>query len=380
VVEIDASTGITTSTPTFGAPGNALGITTDPLTGDLVYVASDGDILTTPPGGPSTIFSTATNGGSCNFQCIDGLAFDPTGKFLFLANDNNSALLVMDRSGQVLQTIPIPGVPDGIAFHASPPKFVVTNNNDGTMTRLDFANDDYTQAPTLSVPQFATGGFRGDLVQVGPDGCIYATQRGTRFDSGAKAPQQDSIVRICQGFAPQPTGKHLTYGGSMEGALAILPNSWVNGGLHLKLSQKNATAVVGTVTGNILLPVHCGGPSGPLAFPVSTVTVPVSMPFTIPSNSTDWVPTADQNSIDAWVGAVQAQPLCGIGVPMYNSEGATLDVTVNTGSHTGVLEFQWHYRVPAAKNKPNTNCTDALDPNRDRADVCGASWSATKDP
>jgi len=45
-----------------------------------------------------------------------------------------------------------------------------------------------------------------------------------------------------------------------------------------------------------------------------------------------------------------------------------------------VINFQWHYRIPAAKNKPNTNCTDANDPNRNRADVCGASWSATKEP
>ena len=55
------------------------------------------------------------------------------------------------------------------------PKFVVTNNeNDGTMTRFDFPNDDYTQAPTVTV--FASGGFRGDLTQVGSDGCIYSTQ------------------------------------------------------------------------------------------------------------------------------------------------------------------------------------------------------------
>jgi hypothetical protein len=51
-----------------------------------------------------------------------------------------------------------------------------------------------------------------------------------------------------------------------------------------------------------------------------------------------------------------------------------------SSAHTGPINFQWHYRVPAAKNKPNTDCTDASDPNRNRSDVCGASWSATKDP
>ena len=65
---------------------------------------------------------------------------------------------------------------------------------------------------------------------------------------------------------------------------------------------------------------------------------------------------------------------------MYNSEGATFDVMVNSSAHTGTISFQWHYRIPAAKGKPNTNCLAANDPNRNRADVCGASWSATKEP
>jgi hypothetical protein len=55
-------------------------------------------------------------------------------------------------------------------------------------------------------------------------------------------------------------------------------------------------------------------------------------------------------------------------------------VVVTSSAHTGVINFQWHYRIPAAKGKPNTNCLNAADPNRDRADVCGASWSSTKDP
>ena len=50
----------------------------------------------------------------------------------------------------------------------------------------------------------ATGGHRGDLTQVGPDGCIYATQgrfvlaslNGTRYDNGDET-SDDSIVKIC---------------------------------------------------------------------------------------------------------------------------------------------------------------------------------------
>ncbi len=119
-------------------------------------------------------------------------------------------------------------------------------------------------------------------------------------------------------------------------------------------------------------------PNGPLAG--LPITVPVSIaPFTIPANSTAKYPTADQNSILSWMGAVASPDLCG-GQLMFNSEGAVFNVNVNSTAHTGGINFQFHYRIPAAKDRPNTNCTDANDPNRDRADVCGASWSQSKDP
>ena len=91
--------------------------------------------------------------------------------------------------------------PDGIAFHAVAPQFVVTNNTDGTMTRFDFPGNDFTQPPVQSV--FASGGFRGDLSQVGADGCLYLTQEGTRCLDGTTL-FDNSVVRICGGFAPPP--------------------------------------------------------------------------------------------------------------------------------------------------------------------------------
>ena len=61
---------------------------------------------------------------------------------------------------------------------------------------------------------------------------------------------------------------------------------------------------------------------------------------------------------------------------MHNTDGATLDVT-SSPAHTAVtLSFQFHYRVPAAKGKPNTNCTVANDPNHNTA--CQAKWSGSK--
>ena len=134
------------------------------------------------------------------------------------------------------------------------------------------------------------------------------------------------------------------------------------------------------VTGNILVPVACEDGSVPAGSPI---VVPISMNFTVPGGYTGWWRTGDQNNVLSWINAVQAPNLCaGIGSgEMKNSpQGATFDATINAGPHDGTIDFQWHYRIPAAKRKPNTNCLDTADPNRAKADVCGASWSSTKDP
>jgi len=207
------------------------------------------------------------------------------------------------------------------------------------------------------------------------------------YNGDGTFPAQDAS---CEPFTVQnvPTGKNLNYKGSMEGALKWTTGAFVNGRYHFWLSEKNPIPVTVQVTGTIDLPVHCGGPNGPYAGvpitfngqPALGIQVPVSIaPFTIPANSTAKYLTADQNNILSWMGAVASPDLCSGGL-MYNSEVASFNVIVNASQHTGVVTFQWHYRIPAAKNKPNTNCTDANDPNRDRADVCGASWSATKEP
>ena len=146
------------------------------------------------------VFSTAPGG-----HFTDGIAFDPTGNFLFASDRSGNALLVIKRDGTLVQSVPLGGgrsEPDGISFHASAPRFVLTNDTDGTMTRFDFPGNDFTTAPTQSV--FASGGFRGDLSQVGPDGCLYLSQDGGRYDDGSST-GSDSLVRICPGFAP-PAG------------------------------------------------------------------------------------------------------------------------------------------------------------------------------
>jgi hypothetical protein len=201
VVKLDPATGAQLAGP-GGPPGNALGITVDPLTQNLVYVGGNGDLIAIDP----TLTSSTTFSSALSGHFLDGVAFSPDGQFLFVADRGGGpteALSVIKRDGTLAQAVPAPGDPDGIAFHANAPHFVVSNNGDGTITRFDFPGDDYTATPTLST--FASGGFRGDLTQVGPDGCLYVSQDdGTRYDDGT-VDGNSSLVRICAGFEP-PAG------------------------------------------------------------------------------------------------------------------------------------------------------------------------------
>jgi uncharacterized Ntn-hydrolase superfamily protein len=246
VWQLDASTGLPTTGPNpMGPAGNALGITTDPQTNHLVYAGADCHPTLVPGATTCTIWDFDPVAGISTpfvqtphsvLPFVDGVYFDPTGSFLFVANrvdleETQNYLTILSRpvgpvlvadTSQVVQSIPTVSEPDGVSFHATTPKFVVTNDESddptlaGTMTRFDFPGDDYTQPYTAStVTNFASGGFRGDLTQVGADGCIYATQGqwvdptlpGTRYDDGTQT-TEDSIVRICSaaggGFAPPP--------------------------------------------------------------------------------------------------------------------------------------------------------------------------------
>jgi len=210
VVKLDATTGVQLGGP-FGAGGNVLGIAPDPQTGNLVYVESGGTIGFVNPGlTASGTFSTVTNG-----HLVDGIFFDPTGNFLFMSDRAPTfQLAILRHDGSLVQNVPMTSEPDGIAFHSTGAPFVLTSNTNGTMTRFDFPGNDFTKAPTQSV--FASGGFRGDLTQVGGDGCLYLTQNGTRYDDGTVA-STNSLVRICPGFAPPPGVNQCTPTGNLLG-------------------------------------------------------------------------------------------------------------------------------------------------------------------
>jgi hypothetical protein len=175
-----------------------------------------------------------------------------------------------------------------------------------------------------------------------------------------------------------PHGKSFTIGpSSMEGAIIISNGDWVNGGYSFTFKSNTHAFTNYTVTASVSITGPCSnGGTDTVIVPLGTVTYPV------PAGNTDWLPTGDQNSVLSWQGAVQvgvnAPAVCG-GVGKLNaSKGAVYTATVSQNPSTGSLvNFRFKYRDPAAKGKPNTNCLDTSDPNRARADVCGASWSQT---
>jgi uncharacterized repeat protein (TIGR01451 family) len=182
-----------------------------------------------------------------------------------------------------------------------------------------------------------------------------------------------------------PTGKNMSIGlSSMEGAIRISAGDWVNGGYSFKTNFTGNITIAGTVS----ITGACVG--GTMA--TDTITVPLNtlgglppagtvygggIPYSVVAGS-DWMPTGDANNVLSWQGAVQAPAgLCG-GGKLDASKGATFNATIAGVPTGGKVTFRFKYRDPFAKGKSNTNCLDTSDPNRAKADVCGASWSATK--
>ena len=213
VQRFDAATGAALGL--LGQAGNNYGIAVDPQTKRLVYPAAacanaaSCTLLSLDPTGTAGSQSFLTFSLSATLEYVDGVDFDPTGNYIFVAGrtgvypQDTPYLIVITRSGSLVRQLPADRFPDGVAFHKNP-FYLITNNNDGTITRFDFPGGDPRQSPSQTV--IASGGFRGDLSAIGADGCFYATQAGARYPNGAVTTEQ-SVVRICstQGeFPPSP--------------------------------------------------------------------------------------------------------------------------------------------------------------------------------
>jgi hypothetical protein len=176
-----------------------------------------------------------------------------------------------------------------------------------------------------------------------------------------------------------PQGKMLEIGpSSMEGHLQIRPGDWISGGYSFKFVSGSHPASTVTVTSALRIPFTCpkgGGPGGEILVNLGTQSV------SVPARNTDWQPTGDANSVLSWAGAGQAPNGCS-GNIMDSSKGAIWDATISQSPDNGsLLNWRFKFRDPNAKGKGNVNCLDLTDPRRNKADVCGASWSETvRDP
>ena len=176
-----------------------------------------------------------------------------------------------------------------------------------------------------------------------------------------------------------PPGKSLEIGpSSMEGHLQIRPGDWISGGYSFKFVSGSHPDTTVTVSSTLTLPFTCpqgGGSGGQIVINLGTHT------YNVPAGITSWQPTGDANNVLSWAGSGQAPAGCS-GNIMDNSKGAIFEATVSQNPDTGsLLNWRFKYRDPNAKGKGNVNCLDLSDPRRNKADVCGASWSETvKDP
>ena len=201
-----------TVTKIAGPPSNAIAIAVDPKTNALVYAGAACQLTSPLPAtcplysfdpatGTTSLFMTLPGATSA---FVGGLAFDPNGDYLFIANRTGSpagALDVRDRSGTLYSHSVLTTDPVGIGIHGGSTPFVLTNNQDGTMMEFDFSGNNYQVPPVPKL--FASGGSRGNQVQAGPDGCLYVTQAQTRYNNGT-SDTTNSVVQICGGFIPPP--------------------------------------------------------------------------------------------------------------------------------------------------------------------------------
>jgi len=255
--------------------------------------------------------------------------------------------------------------------------FVLTSNSGGppitVSGQIDFIADGTGSYSNTVCFDWLSSGILSDTYTV--TGTATLITPGSSSTLTIDFGQSSSVVLACS--APPP-GKTFSMSNSMEGDLAnIRPGDWISGGYSFKFITSGHAATAYTVNTSVTLPVYCpdgGGSGGNIVIPLGIQT------YNIAAGDTSWHRTGDQNSILSWEGAVQAPDLCS-GHRMRNQIGATFSATVSQNPHVDLVDWRFHYRDPAAKGKPNTNCTDASDPNRNRADVCGASWSQTfRDP
>jgi hypothetical protein len=261
------------------------------------------------------------------------------------------------------------------------------NTDAGATVRVDFSFTETSNgAPFLVIGHVDTNADASGNFDVTVDFPLPGACTGTVSFSDGKASltfngtteTDKEIVLPSSLFCGPPSGKTFDIGpSSMEGHLLIRPGDWISGGYSFKFVNGGHAAATVTVSSTLTIPFKCGdGSTGQFVINLGTHA------YNVPANNTDWQPTGDANSVLSWAGSAQAPAACGPGNVMDNSKGAIFEATVSQSPDTGsLLNWRFKYRDPNAKGKGNVNCLDTTDPRRNKADVCGASWSETvRDP
>jgi hypothetical protein len=144
---------------------------------------------------------------------------------------------------------------DGVGVAANPgdpsqPPFIAVNSNDGFMNEVAL--------PSLAQSTIFSGGTRGDLVGVGPDGCLYATQSASIVrveEADGTCPFQPTTVNTApQVSISSPTFDQLIQVGTSGGTATVAVTAPLTDantqGSHSCTIQWDAplTPVAGTVT------------------------------------------------------------------------------------------------------------------------------------
>jgi sugar lactone lactonase YvrE len=169
VVQVDTTSGAILRTIASGL-SLPTAVATDPVSGDLFIsepLAATVVRISNFATGPGTATVYATPG------YVDGLTFGPDGTLYAALSGTIGKITGTNSATPGTVTVYPVSVPtgDGIAVSANPNNlFMYSNRNDGILTKADLTGS----SPVLT--NIFTGGTRGDFVNVGPDGCLYATQ------------------------------------------------------------------------------------------------------------------------------------------------------------------------------------------------------------
>jgi sugar lactone lactonase YvrE len=245
VIELNPTTGVVVRVVTSSTSG-ATGIATDPLSGDLFVTDPFGSHLYRLSGFAD---STATVTTYATPFDPDGITFGADGT-IYVASGGTAKKITGTDKSQPPTTTTIATVPsiDGIALaessNPSNPSAIFGNRNDGRITKVDLTKSPPEQTDIVSE------GTRGDFSQVGPDGCLYATQTA----SVAKVTNADGTCSFASTVSVPvlkltPATQSASVGTSVT-ITATLTNATPASGHTVTFTVTGANPKVGTATTN----------------------------------------------------------------------------------------------------------------------------------